>query len=108
MSSLGVASAGLKVGSVEEFQGQERPVILLTTVRSRTNLSNVRNGDLGFLTSEKRMNVSITRAQSLLVVVGDPDLLCTHPVWRELLSSIVALGGYTGADIPSCLVTSTR
>ena len=106
LSSLGVASSGLKVGSVEEFQGQERPVIILTTVRS--SMGYVREGDLGFLTSEKRLNVSITRAQSLLVVVGDPDLLCTHPVWREFLISIVALGGFTGVDLPSCLVTSSE
>jgi len=58
---------------------------------------------LGFLASRKRFNVAVTRAQSLLVVVGDPDLLSTDKVWLELLRKVVEVGGYTGCVIPECL-----
>ena len=52
------------------LQGQERDVILVSTVRS-----SLVSGHLGFLTNERRFNVAITRARRMLVVVGDADLL---------------------------------
>lgn len=87
-----------RVGSVEEFQGQERPVILLTTVRSSHGFAaaDALHG-LGFLASEKRFNVAVTRAQSLLVVVGNPRVLATDPVWRAFLGHVAKLGGWRGS-----------
>ena len=105
LTTLGVDWEGLKVGSVEEFQGQERAVIILTTVRSKVIDSILGGGahGLGFLSSKKRFNVAITRAQSLLVVVGDPHLLCRNEVWLDFISFVVEFGGYTGCDKPLCL-----
>ena len=76
LETLQLELGGLTVGSVEEFQGQERPVIILTTVRSSSShtAADLRQG-LGFLASGKRFNVAVTRAQSLLVVVGDPRVI---------------------------------
>jgi len=95
----------IRVGSVEEFQGQERAVIVMTTVRSSGDYttSDVAHG-LGFLRSEKRFNVAVTRAQSLLVVVGDPHVLAVDPTWLEFLRHVIQLGGYTGCDLPLGLV----
>ncbi|KAL8602447.1 hypothetical protein ACOMHN_064694 [Nucella lapillus] len=66
----------VKVGSVEEFQGQERRAVIISTVRSNERLvrSDVRHV-LGFLSNAKRFNVAITRAQALLVVIGNPHVL---------------------------------
>uniref|UniRef100_A0A672H424 RNA helicase n=1 Tax=Salarias fasciatus TaxID=181472 RepID=A0A672H424_SALFA len=52
----------LKVGSVEEFQGQERRVIIVST---------------------KRFNVAVTRAKALLIVVGNPRVLNTDETWAQ-------------------------
>ncbi|KAG1680363.1 hypothetical protein FOA52_015454 [Chlamydomonas sp. UWO 241] len=89
--------AGIRVGSVEEFQGQERRVIIISTVRSSTeHLAFDTKHRLGFLRNEKRFNVAITRAKALVVVVGNPDVLVQDVSWRALLRYIKANGGATG------------
>ncbi|XP_013921851.1 PREDICTED: putative helicase MOV-10 [Thamnophis sirtalis] len=73
----------LKVGSVEEFQGQERRVVLISTVRSSSNYFGIdEEFNLGFLNNPKRLNVSLTRAKALLIVVGNPTTLSTDPHWK--------------------------
>ncbi|NXO09196.1 SDE3 helicase, partial [Oriolus oriolus] len=87
----------LKVGSVEEFQGQERHVILISTVRScSTYLRFDQTFRLGFLKNPKRLNVAITRAKALLIVVGNPAVLSKDPHWHRFLRYCKEEGGYTG------------
>lgn len=88
---------------MEEFQGQEKPVIIVTTVRSLDYENEAcRDGlrGLGFLQSEKRFNVAITRAMSLLIVVGDPFLLGADSSWLAFIKHCVNIGAYTGCDLP--------
>ncbi|KAJ7746485.1 P-loop containing nucleoside triphosphate hydrolase protein [Mycena maculata] len=95
----GVAD-GVKVGSVEEFQGQERRVIIISTVRSsREFVEYDLKHTLGFVANPRRFNVAVTRAQALLIVVGDPDVLGLDPLWRAFLNYIHNSGGWTGRDI---------
>ncbi|NXV78175.1 SDE3 helicase, partial [Atlantisia rogersi] len=87
----------LKVGSVEEFQGQERRVILISTVRSCSKYLQLdQNFKLGFLKNPKRLNVAITRAKALLIVVGNPAVLSKDPHWQRFLRYCREEGGYTG------------
>ncbi|KAL5014202.1 hypothetical protein ScPMuIL_008472 [Solemya velum] len=92
----------VKVGSVEEFQGQERQVILISTVRSNEGMIGFdQRHTLGFLSNPTRFNVAITRAQSLLIVVGNPYVLHHDQYWQNLLEYCVENGGYTGCQLPT-------
>lgn len=66
----------LRIGSVDSFQGKEFDIVILSTVRSNTinrNHDNFRKV-FGFLTLENRLNVAFSRAQKLLIVVGDGEM----------------------------------
>ncbi|XP_043102725.1 putative helicase mov-10-B.1 [Puntigrus tetrazona] len=90
----------LKVGSVEEFQGQERKVIIVSTVRSDKNHINLdEKFNIGFLKNEKRFNVAVTRAKSLLIMVGNPIILQRDAAWGRFINYCIEEGGYTGYDI---------
>ncbi|KAJ7074967.1 P-loop containing nucleoside triphosphate hydrolase protein [Mycena belliarum] len=91
---------GITVGSVEEFQGQERRVIVMSTVRSNTNYveSDIRR-TLGFVANPQRFNVAITRAQALLIVIGNPNILALDPLWRAFMNYIHIRGGWRGQQI---------
>ena len=91
----------IKVGSTEMFQGQERKVIIISTVRSSEDWvgSDVRH-NLGFLDNPKRFNVAITRAQALLIIVGNPLVLRLDPHWAALLRQCVERGAYRGVPLP--------
>ncbi|KAF8759113.1 P-loop containing nucleoside triphosphate hydrolase protein [Rhizoctonia solani] len=92
---------GIKVGSVEEFQGQERKVIIVSTVRSSANeVEFDLRHTLGFVANDRRFNVTITRAQALLIIVGDASVLGLDPLWRSFLSYIHQEGGWKGSPIP--------
>nr|XP_046239070.1 putative helicase mov-10-B.1 isoform X2 [Scatophagus argus] len=89
----------LKVGSVEEFQGQERKIIMISTVRSSISYVKMdEDFNIGFLSNEKRFNVAVTRARSLLIVVGNPVILNKDPIWKKFISYCVKEKGYTGFD----------
>lgn len=55
---------------------------------------------LGFIQSEKRFNVALTRAQSLLIVLGDPHLLCQDETWQSFIRFCVEKKAYQGCDLP--------
>ncbi|KAF8500417.1 P-loop containing nucleoside triphosphate hydrolase protein [Russula emetica] len=84
----------ISVGSVEQFMGQERKVIILATTRG--NEENHPGNGVGFLMSPQRTNVAITRAQALLIVIGDPDVLGKDKLWHTFLDYIESRKGWTG------------
>ena len=91
----------VRVGSVEEFQGAERAVIILSAVRSsQEHVAFDTRHALGFLCNPKRFNVAITRARALLVVVGNPAVLSADANWAALLRHAVRHGAYRGCALP--------
>lgn len=43
----------------------------------------------------------MTRAQALLIVIGDPNVLSLDPLWRSFLNYLYNQGGWTGHPKPS-------
>ncbi|XP_076754816.1 putative helicase mov-10-B.1 [Xylocopa sonorina] len=74
----------ITVGTVDTFQGQEREIIIVSTVRSRVFKRNDKE-DIGFLSKPKRFNVAVTRAKNLLIIVGNQSVLCKDKCWETLL-----------------------
>jgi len=68
----GALPPAVRVGTVDKFQGQEAPVVFYSTTSSSGE--EVPRG-LEFLFSRNRLNVAISRAQCLAVLVGSPRLL---------------------------------
>ena len=71
---------GVSVERVLNVQGKQFRAIFLSTVRTRkTCVPNQEDAsaDFGFLSNDKLLNTAITRAQSLVAVVGDPVALCS-------------------------------
>ncbi|CAI5967953.1 unnamed protein product [Closterium sp. NIES-64] len=94
----------VKVGSVEEFQGQERRVVIVSTVRSSQQYVEFDyKHNLGFLANPKRFNVAVTRAKQLLIIVGNPNLLAQDRCWGALLQYCLRNKAYTGCPLPASI-----
>ena len=65
-----------KVGSVDKFQGQEAPIVFLSMCTSDASESP---RGIEFLFSKNRLNVAISRAQSIVIAVGSPNLSKSSP-----------------------------
>lgn len=75
--SLGVR---IKINTVDKFQGMERNIVVVSTVRSnraKKGAGIVDNTDPGFAKSPERLNVALSRARRLLIVVGNKDFFST-------------------------------
>lgn len=91
---------GIKVGSVETFQGQERRVVILSTVRAENDLlTSDKKYNLGFVANEKRFNVAVTRAKALLIIIGHPKVLATDKkCWLPLMKFCKEKQSWLGQD----------
>eukprot|EP00850_Spirogloea_muscicola_P006671 SM000032S12055 [mRNA] locus=s32:176582:184145:- [translate_table: standard] len=87
--------AGVRVGTVDDYQGQEERIIFISTVSTRP-LDDGEDSQAGILGNAKRFNVAITRAKALLVVLGHPVALYQDANWRELLRYCTTWGAYEG------------
>ena len=66
---------GMRVGTVDKFQGQQAPVVIYSMCASSGDASP---RGIEFLFSKNRLNVAISRAQTLAAVVGNPALARTR------------------------------
>lgn len=73
------------INTIDSFQGQEKDIILISTVRAS---KKKHAKSLGFLIDERRINVALTRSKFLLVIIGNADSLGSNEIWNEFLKLI--------------------
>ncbi|XP_078222790.1 5'-3' DNA helicase ZGRF1 isoform X3 [Callithrix jacchus] len=66
----------VQVSTVDAFQGAEKEIIILSCVRTR---------QVGFIDSEKRMNVALTRGKRHLLIVGNLVCLRKNRLWGRVI-----------------------
>jgi hypothetical protein len=92
-------SLSLRLGTVDRFQGMEREVVIVSTVRNNSQ------GKVGFAKEPERVNVALSRAQQLLVVVGCHELFENyggHSPYRNVTKAVRQAGGFV--DVSRFLV----
>ena len=83
----------VNVGTVDSYQGQEFDIVILSTVRS--NAKQIASESLGFIHySRSRINVALSRAKKLLIVVGNKETFSRNPTFRNLIHYIQKVGAY--------------
>eukprot|EP00090_Calanus_glacialis_P043171 TRINITY_DN7638_c0_g1_i1.p1 TRINITY_DN7638_c0_g1~~TRINITY_DN7638_c0_g1_i1.p1 ORF type:complete len:1395 (-),score=231.54 TRINITY_DN7638_c0_g1_i1:680-4864(-) len=105
----------ISVERVLNVQGKQYRAIFISTVRTRgtcfkTDNNDMKTLDYGFLSSAKLLNTAITRAQSLVAVVGDPVALSSVGKCRKLWERFIeichvrkSIHGFTWDDLKSHL-----
>jgi len=102
----------ISVERVQNVQGKQYRVIFISTVRTRDSCMSQPDTrtDFGFLSSAKLLNTAVTRAQSLVAVVGDPVALCSvgrcRKLWEKFLETCSknrSLVGYTWKELTANL-----
>ena len=77
-----------RTGSVDKFQGMEMDVIILSFVRNHQD----KGGDIGFAKDYRRLNVALSRARELLIIVGSSEMFTIrtkHPSSREMYGRLL-------------------
>ena len=89
--------AGVRVGTVDKFQGQEAPIVFFSMA---TSSGEDVPRSLTFLFSRNRLNVAISRAQCLAILVCSPRLLearCQSIEEMQLVNALCRLVEYAGS-----------
>jgi predicted DNA helicase len=81
----------ISVNTIDSFQGQERDVVYISMTRSNNE------GEIGFLSDIRRMNVALTRARKKLVVIGDSSTLTRLPFYADFVTYTERLNAYESA-----------
>ena len=83
------------VNTIDSYQGSEKEAVIFSCVRSNDN------GNLGFCSEYRRINVALTRAKFGQIIVGNLQTLRKDPKWKILINFLEKEGnivdGFEGA-----------
>ena len=98
----------IRVSTVDRFQGMERNIIIVSMVRSNRIATDKNQkadfnlygkmgfpevNDLGFAQSPNRLNVALSRAKRLLIIVGNSELFKKKEIYGNVYKTIEDKGG---------------
>jgi predicted RecB family nuclease len=87
VTALSAALPGVRVGTVDKFQGQQAPVVIVSLT---TSTPDEAPRGMSFLYSANRLNVATSRAKGLCILVGNPKLFepdCRTPQQMRLANA---------------------
>jgi uncharacterized protein len=87
VTALAAALPGVRVGTVDKFQGQQAPVVIVSLTTSSPDEAP---RGMSFLYSANRLNVATSRAKGLCILVGNPRLFepdCRTPEQMRLANA---------------------
>ena len=87
--------SGVRSAVVDDFQGEENQIILLSLVRSNNDQK------IGFVGIENRICVSLSRAKKGLYIIGNVQMLRTNvkTVWPKVIEQLTSMGSI-GDSLP--------
>ncbi len=102
----------IRLSTVDRFQGMERNIIIVSMVRSNklSTMGQAINFDiypetgyphqdsLGFAESPNRLNVALSRARRLLIVVGNSAHFCQKEIYKNVFDKIKKNGKIYSAE----------
>ena len=91
----------IEIATVDSFQGRECDVVVYSTVRSN------RNSTIGFLKDYRRINVALSRARDLLVIVGD-DFMMENATMGPDLNPFASVLNHIRSHPDECKVVQSR
>uniref|UniRef100_A0A8C1JSP3 Si:dkey-97a13.6 n=1 Tax=Cyprinus carpio TaxID=7962 RepID=A0A8C1JSP3_CYPCA len=87
---------GVSVQNLANIQGKQFRVIIITTVQTRDRLLQSESSRPEFFDDIRALNTALTRAQSLVIVVGDAGALCCFgkcsKIWRSYIEHCISKG----------------
>ncbi|CAG8027151.1 unnamed protein product [Penicillium salamii] len=85
----------LRLATVDNFQGEEAKVIVVSLVRSNSKRQ------VGFLRTENRINVLLSRAQHGMYLIGNTDTYVNVPMWADVHSKLAGANA-VGTELALC------
>lgn len=83
----------IRIATVDNFQGEEAEVIVISLVRSNTQ------NRCGFLSTPNRINVLLSRAKHGMYIIGNSNTYRNVPMWNDVIKIMDAQGNI-GTSIP--------
>lgn len=85
----------LRLATVDNFQGEEAKVIVVSLVRSNSKHK------VGFLRTENRINVLLSRAQHGMYLIGNAETYLNVPMWADVHSQL-SRANAVGTELALC------
>ncbi len=78
-----INKSNIEINTVDAFQGSEKDIIIYSNVRSN------KEGKVGFIKKQERVNVMFSRAKRLLIIIGDMEFVNSEQIDNNKFPDIV-------------------